>query len=214
LATYGQHSDNQHEGHDDERDDHEHLGGRMTLRTGHGRGAGSPRIEVLPPDELPPASSANTGRRERGPDGKFLPGNTVARSRRLRPGPRGLVGVDQTSDEFRPFARWGARYGAHRRRELASSHGGEISAGVGAIIESAAQAMAASRYLQTLASQKNDPELFKQASQLASTARQHELAAWELAARECQARPKKANPTLTAIDQAARKRLDATKGAT
>ena len=32
----------------------------MTLRTGHGRGAGSPRVEVLPPDEQPQAQAAGT----------------------------------------------------------------------------------------------------------------------------------------------------------
>lgn len=159
----------------------------MTLRRGHGRGAGSPRIEVLPADELPPATPANAVRSERGPDGRFLPGNTLGRERRHKLGSRGLSRVDTTSDEYRPFARWGARYGAHRRRELAQAHGGQISAGVGAIVESAAEAMSASRFLQSLAAQKNDPELFKQASQLAATARQHELAAWELAAREAEA---------------------------
>ena len=30
----------------------------MTLRSGHGRGAGAPRVEVLPGDELPAASPA------------------------------------------------------------------------------------------------------------------------------------------------------------
>lgn len=175
----------------------------MALRNGHGYGAGTPRIEVLPASELPPASPANAVRPERGPDGRFLPGNTTSRQRRVKVGSRGLSRVDQTSDEFRPFARWGGRYGAHRRRELAQAHGGQISAGVGAIIESAAQAMAASRYLQSVASQTNDAELFKQASQLASTARQHELAAWELASREAQGRPR-ANPVLAQIEAAAR----------
>ena len=60
-----------------------------------------------------------------------------------------------------------------------------------AIVESAAQAMAASRFVQSLAAESGDAELFKQAAALASTARQHELAAWELAAREAQARPKR-----------------------
>lgn len=166
----------------------------MTLRTGHGNGAGVPRIEVLPADELPAATPADAVRSERGPDGRFLPGNTIARQQRVKPGPRGLVGIDRTSNEFRPFARWGARYGAHRRRELALAHGGQISAGVGAIVESAALAMAASRYLQTLASQTNNPDLFKQASQLASTARQHELAAWELASREADVLAKNKDP--------------------
>lgn len=162
----------------------------MTLRTGHGRGAGVPRVEVLPADELPAALGSVAVQPERDASGRFVPGNTAGRARKLRPGPAGLVGIDRCSPDFRPFARWGARYAGHRRRELAAAHGGTISAGVGAIVESAALAMAASRYLDHCARQSGDPELFKQAAQLGQTARQHELAAWELAAREAQARPK------------------------
>jgi hypothetical protein len=33
----------------------------MALRTGHGKGAGAPRIEVLPVDELPAGVSAGIG---------------------------------------------------------------------------------------------------------------------------------------------------------
>ena len=47
---------------------------------------------------------------------------------------------------------------------------------------------AASRFVQSLAAAAGDAELFKQAAALASTARQHELAAWELAAREAKSR--------------------------
>ncbi len=162
----------------------------MTLRSGHGKGRGMPRVEVMPPDELPPATPGAPARPDRDAQGRFVPGNRSGQQKRIKPGPRGLVGIDKTSPEFRPFARWGARYGAHRRRELASAHGGEISAGVGAIVESAALAMAASRFLSSRAAETGDAELFKQSSALASTARQHELAAWELAAREAQARPK------------------------
>jgi hypothetical protein len=162
----------------------------VALRSGHGTGAGSPRIEVLPPDELPFATPTITAPIERSQDGRFAPGNTVARAKRVRPGVRGSLGLSKTDPRYTAFARWGARYGAHRRRELASAHGGTLSAGASAIIESAAQAMAASRFVQALAAETGDPELFKQAAALASTARQHELAAWELAAREAQARPR------------------------
>ncbi|MCA9594088.1 MAG: hypothetical protein KC776_12280 [Myxococcales bacterium] len=179
----------------------------MTLRSGHGRGAGAPRVEVLPGDELPAASPAIAAPRERDALGRFVRGNTAARAQRVRPGPRGLVGVDKCSPDFRPFARWGARYGAHRRRELASAHGGEISAGVGAIIESAALAMAASRYLHVQASIKGEADLFKQAAQLAQTARQHELAAWELAAREAAARRDAEGDDLAQAQRAFQERL-------
>lgn len=170
----------------------------MTLRTGHGNGRGTPRVETLPADELPSALGSDAVRPDRDAQGRFVAGNGAGKAKRIKPGPRGLVGIDKTSPEFRPFARWGARYGAHRRRELASAHGGEISAGVGAIVESAALAMAASRFISSKAAETGDPELFKQSSALASTARQHELAAWELAAREAHARPR-ANPTAALV---------------
>lgn len=162
----------------------------MTLRKGHGNGAGVPRIEVLPPDELPSATPAVADPPERKKNGQFAKGNTVAKSKRQKVGPRGLAGIDKTAPEYRPFAKWGSRYASHRRRELAQTHGGAISSGVGAIVESAALTMAASRFLNAKAAETGDAELFKQSSALASTARQHELAAWELAAREAQARPR------------------------
>lgn len=65
--------------------------------------------------------------------------------------------------------------------------------------------MASSRYLHHRATLTGDADLFKQASQLAQTARQHELAAWELAAREAQARPQAQNPILAAIEAAGSK---------
>jgi hypothetical protein len=82
---------------------------------------------------------------------------------------------------------------------LAQLHGGSVSAGVGAIVESAAQTLAASRFVHLLAAETGDAELFKQAATLASTARQHELAAWELAAREAGARPRPALPNLLSM---------------
>lgn len=161
----------------------------MTLRAGHGRGRGVPRVEVLPPDELPPASPGDTVPSERDSGGRFRKGNTVARMAKVRPGPQ-ATGLDTASDAFRPFLRWGRRYASHRRSELAKAHGGTISAGVGALVESAALALAASRYLHTVGSQTGDPETLKRASTLGNDARQNELAAWELASREAAARPK------------------------
>lgn len=160
------------------------------------------RPVVLPPDELPSATGSDSDRPQRTPDGRWALGNTEARRNRVRPGRSGLAGIDATLPEFKPFARWGGRYASHRRTELAQSHGGQVSAGVGAIIESAGLAMAASRFLHSRAAQTGDAELFKQAAALAQTARQHELAAWELAAREAAARPKSRNAVLAAIEAA------------
>jgi hypothetical protein len=149
----------------------------------------SPRVRVARADELPPATSAIAVQSDRDEHGRFVRGNTAAHAQRTRPGPRGRLGSERCAEDYRPFARWGARYGAHRRRELAETHGGQISAGVGALVESAALAMASSRYLDHRARQTGDAELFRQAARLAETARQHELAAWELAAREAKVRP-------------------------
>lgn len=56
----------------------------MALRTGHGNGAGVPRIEVLPPDELPrglPATASGTSPAappaERGPAGRLVAGQAA-----------------------------------------------------------------------------------------------------------------------------------------
>lgn len=166
----------------------------MSLRTGHGSGAGVPRIEVLPPDELPAATPADTAPPERKADGTFAAGNTVARSKRFRVGKRGFTGLETADPRYVRFARWGRSYAAHRRRELALAHGGNLSAGVGALIESASIQLAASRFVQVLAAESGEPDLFKRASALANDARQNELAAWELAAREAAARAKTAPP--------------------
>lgn len=162
----------------------------MPLRPGHGAGRGTPHYEVAPPDELPPASPAQSDRKDHGADGRFLPGNRTARARKLRPGPLGHLDVAKTDPRFLAFARWGSRYASHRRAELAKAHGGSISAGVGALVESAAMSLSASRFVQSQGAETGDADLLKRASDLAAAARQHELAAWELAARECAARPK------------------------
>lgn len=164
----------------------------MALRKGHGRGKGTPRIEVLPPDELPPATGAIAVRSNRTTDGRFAPGNAAARAQKTRPGPLGSLGYEKTSPEYATFLRWGRRYAAHRREELALAHGGSISAGVGAMVESAGLALAASRFLHAKGSETCDPDLLKRASALANDARQNELAGWELAAREAASRPKSA----------------------
>jgi hypothetical protein len=103
------------------------------------------------------------------------------------------LGLDRSDPKVRPFLAWGRRYASHRRRELAQAHGGSISAGVGALIESAALALGASRYLHALGAETGDPEILKRASALANDARQNELAGWELAAREAAARPRPKN---------------------
>lgn len=75
------------------------------------------------------------------------------------------------------------KYRKTRMRELAEYHG-HVSAGVGALLATASLALAASRYLYQRAAAAGDSYDLKQASALADSARQAELAAWELCGRE------------------------------
>lgn len=167
----------------------------MTLRKGHGNGKGAPRIEVLPPDELPPASPTLTAPSGRGADGRFLPKNREQSKKITRPGLRGHTSTFACDPEYSAYERWGRRYATHRRAELAAAHGGTLSAGAGALIESAGAQLAASRFLHAKASVTGDADGFKRASALANDARQNELAGWELAAREGKAREERDDKT-------------------
>jgi hypothetical protein len=122
--------------------------------------------EVCPADELAAASPANTDRRDRTRDGKFAPGNDIAKAKKVRSGPRGaLAALESKGDPAAKAAvKWGRRYGAHRRRELAQAHGGELSAGVGTIIESAADLMADARYWRARGVAEGDPDHYGGAS--------------------------------------------------
>jgi hypothetical protein len=86
--------------------------------------------------------------------------------------------------------------------ELQAAHG-YVSHGVGAMIAAAAWLYAGGEFAAELAAEAGDPEGFKIAANLTGTARQNELAAWELCAREAQARPKAAadTPWLTSGDE-------------
>jgi hypothetical protein len=161
----------------------------MALRNSSTRGRRPVHVEVTRADELPSASPALAVRPDRDASGRFVAGNAAGVAKRVRPGIRGALGLDNVDPRYRAFALFGARYGAHRCRELAQSHGGSISVGVRVMIDSAAQALAASRLVQVLAAESANADLFKRAADLACIARQHELAAWELAARENVARP-------------------------
>lgn len=160
----------------------------MALRAAHGHARGSgPQIEILPPDELPNGTGADTDRPGRGPDGRFAPGNRIATNKGVRAA-SGRLGKMAVDPLYAPFLAWGRRYGAHRRTELAKSHGGAISAGVGALVESAAQMLAQSRFIAAKAGAEGDPDLMKRSGSMACDARQTELAAWELAEREAKTR--------------------------
>ena len=164
----------------------------MTQRTGHGNGAGAPRIEVLPVDELPagvPAPARAASPADRGEAGRFARGNALAaEGGRARGGqPRlarrlGLGGAPE-DPRFEPYMRAARGFRKHHVTNLARTvGGGHCGAAPSSIIASAALQLAGSRFAFEVLGD------MKLGSQLANDARQNLLAAHELCAREAKAR--------------------------
>lgn len=171
----------------------------MALRSGHGNGAGSPRVEVLPVDELPagvpaPARPAP----ERDPSGRLRAGPGT--SELARAGGRAahqarqlgqLLGLWEPpgGHTFTPYARLAREFRDDHMAKLAESvGGGVVGPGPASIVSSAAMQMAASRFAYDRAAETGDLEGFAAASRLADSSRQNLLAAHELCAREAEAR--------------------------
>ena len=180
----------------------------MALRSGHGAGAGVPRIEVLPADEVPvgvPGSARAESPSDRGERGAFARGNSLARL-----GGRARAGKTRLADRL-GLARLpeGSAVGPNRaaavsfRRaqctELARTVGGGVCGPApSSLVASAALQLAWSRYLSDVAAQTGDAAMALQASRLADASRQSLLAAHEIAAREATARAAATpNPWLT-----------------
>lgn len=176
----------------------------MALRSGHGNGAGVPRIEVLPADELPPAQAEGADPLASGRDSaKRVRTTAAARAlaklpRRSRFLPRKLALDPRFLSHNARRLEWQRK----RLAELQAAHGG-VSHGVGAMLNAAGWLYAGGECAAEIAAATCDFDLFKTAANLTSTARQHELAAWELAAREADARRGKARPTTHAAALAA-----------
>lgn len=181
----------------------------MTLRTGHGRGAGVPRIEVMPADELP-AGVPDVARQEspsdRGARGLFAPGNSLARlGGHARKGKTRLaerMGLSKLPEGslFRPYKAAAVSFRRAQCAELAKTVGGGICGpGPSSMIASAALQLAWSRYLGDAAAESGDAEMALRASKLADASRQNLLAAHELCAREALARPKRDADPLAAF---------------
>lgn len=166
--------------------------------TAHGNAASFGRLtvsELTPADEMRPATPGDAARTDRDPSGRFLAGNRAGAAKRVRAGKRGALAEleRQGDDAARAALAFGRRYSAHRRAELARCHGGELSSGPSAMVESAGELLAAARYWSARSIAEGNPDYARLAATLTAGARQAERDAWELAAREAQARPK-ANP--------------------
>lgn len=181
----------------------------MALRNGHGNGAGVPRVEVLPADELPAgvqASEHAASTSERTNGGKWVKGARTdqAKGGRSRAGETRLarrMGLSQIESDpaFAPYKRAAADFRRAQVMNLARTvGGGHCGPAPASIIASAAWQLAASRYLFETAG--TDADKLATASKLANDSRQNLLAAHELCAKEAQARPKPKAGLLAAID--------------
>jgi hypothetical protein len=172
----------------------------MALRSRPGLGDGSPRIEVLPPDELPaglPADARSDSPSDRGAAGRFAEGNAVARrgglAKRGKSRLTARLGLANLPDAsaFAPYRRAAATFRRVQCAELARTVGGGVCGpGPSSVVASAALALAWSRYFSDQAAAAGDAEHAMRSARLGETSRQHLMAAHELAAKEAQARPR------------------------
>jgi hypothetical protein len=174
----------------------------MSLRTGHGAGAGQPRIEVLPPDELPEPVAASeavsSGPLARRSDGTFADtaaardagkrgGMSKARKVRLVD----ALGLSKLAAEstFSPYRAAAEEFVKFHLAQLSAQAGGSVGAAPSSMIASAALQLAASRWAFDRGAESGDASLFKLGSSMANDSRQNLLAAYELSVREARARP-------------------------
>jgi hypothetical protein len=177
----------------------------MALRSGHGNGAGQPRIEVLPVDELPaglPASAGSDSPTDRGQGGRFAPGNKIAsagghaRAGKTRLADRLGLATLPAGNAFAPYRASAVTFRRAQCATLAATVGGGVcGAAPSSLIATAALQLAWSRFLSDRAALTGDPSLAMTASRLGDASRQSLLAAHELCAREGQARAAAAPPT-------------------
>lgn len=157
----------------------------MTLRARHGNskryGVG-PVVETLPPDEQPPAVNGAPIIRDKGRVTDSAGASALAKlPRRGRNVPAKIAVHPKFATHNRNRIAWTKG----RRDEIQSAHGG-VSRGVGALLVAGGWLHAAGECAAEIAAETLDWELFKTAGSLTTTARNHELAAWELAAREAE----------------------------
>lgn len=184
----------------------------MALRAPHGaaveRGAPGPRVEVLPPDELPdplPGPITGSAKPERRIGHRFTAGGDTARRAGVAGGHAkagrvslmaslGLAGQALDGAAFSPYRKKASSFRAAHCRELAALAGGACGSGPSSMVATAALQLGMSRYLFDLAMNDTAPgskahlEVVKTASRLGDSSRQNLLAAYELAIREGKSR--------------------------
>jgi hypothetical protein len=167
-----------------DRDRGERPEGGITLHGGFIRGRADSHtathglsVENPRPDELSPAAMA--------------PRKGMKAGRKLKLAVLGIPTdiLNAGDPRYAACMRAAGTYRKARTRELFELHG-YVSAGASSLLSTAAINLAASRFLYEKFALEGDINLLKVATKLSDSARQNELAAWELCAREGLARKK------------------------
>lgn len=156
-------------------------------------------VETCPADELPAGVPAATSPVDRREDGTLTPGGArelgrrggiaAAERRRFAAQLADQLGMAEVGPALAPYTDAAREFATAHLADLAQSvGGGRVGPGPASMIQSAALALAASRYLYARGSVAGDAKLLGQAAQLADKSRTALLTAHELAAREAQAR--------------------------
>lgn len=169
----------------------------MALRKGHGNGKGVPRIEVLPPDELPAPLPEEPERLARREDGTIASseaakalgargGLAKAQKKKLLQG-MGLVSMAE-DNTFTPYYRAAQAWLDAVTGIYAAMCGGALGPGPSALLGNAAIALAMARYLSDKAFAEQNELHTRQATRYWDAMKQQKLAAYELGVREAKMR--------------------------
>ena len=169
----------------------------MPIRKGHGKGAGTPHVEVLRANKLPDGVPDPNAGRVRDARGHFLPGNPLAaRGGRARADYSLLsdqLGLPGVGTAVAKYLRLAVQFRRVHANELSNNVGGGVcGSGPSAIVNLASLSLAWSTYFSDLAAATEDEEKRVAYAELAARhgqmCRQHLLAAHELAAKEAVSR--------------------------
>ncbi len=159
------------------------VGGFVRTRAPSNPNGGGVIVETPRPDELLQAECPTQTHPR--------PWTLLPRNRKTKISIMGLSRkiLDNADPRYKRALLNAAAYRKVRTKELSVMHGC-VSSGASALLASASLALAASRFLYEKVAETGDISLLKQAAQLADSARQSELAAWEMSAREGAAKRK------------------------
>lgn len=169
----------------------------MALRKGHGSCKGTPRIEVLPADELPDPVAGQVEQLARREDGTIADSATAkelgargglakAQKKKLLQG-MGLVSMAE-DNTFTPYYRAANAWLDAVTGIYAAMCGGALGPGPSALLGNAAIALAMARYLTDKAFAEQNELHSRQATRYWDAMKQQKLAAYELGVREAKMR--------------------------